>query len=423
MRLWKVHDCGSGDEPLLFLLNSTTKPRKKTFFSPYICMYGFFFVSLRPNWRSVHRRKVCHMIKQVKIKNFKSIKDATVNLKNINILIGSNGVGKSNFVTFFELLSKIYQQRLGEYVIEHGGAEKLLHNGSKVSENIFGLFNFADTNAFFFSLKPAAGDILYLENTGDFFNSRGDTLCRYDLWSRTIWDKATKESELVNKVEWRAGYVKDFLKSFTVYHFHDTSASSSMRRPCKIDDNQMLRHDASNLPAFLYKLQQKAPQEFAMIEAVIRMIAPYFKRFTLAPREVAPDTIALTWEEKGSDMYMDATSLSDGTMRFIALATLLLQPAPPETIIVDEPELGLHPAAINMLASLIRKVAAKGKQVIIATQSVNLVNCFGPEDILVSDREKGSTIFKHLKSEDLAVWLKNYGVGTIWEKNIIGGQP
>lgn len=363
------------------------------------------------------------MIKQVRIRNFKSIKEADVVLGSINILIGCNGVGKSNFISFFELLAMIYQQRLGQFVIEHGGADKLLHNGSKVSENIFGLFNFADTNAFFFSLKSAANDVLYIEHTGDFFNSKGEKTFQYGSWNKTIWDKAVKESEISSKISWRAGYVRNFLKSFTVYHFHDTSANSPMRRACRIDDNVMLRHDASNLPAFLYKLQQTAPQDFAILEGVIRIIAPYFKRFTLAPRALATDSIALTWEENGSNVYMDATNLSDGTLRFIALATLLLQPEPPQTIIIDEPELGLHPAAISMLAGLIRKVAANGTQVIIATQSVNLVNCFEPENILISDREKGVTTFKRLKREELQAWLTDYGIGTIWEKNIIGGQP
>ena len=364
------------------------------------------------------------MIKQVKIRNFKSIIKADVELRDINILIGSNGVGKSNFIAFFELLSKIYQQRLAEFVIERGGADKLLHNGSKESKSIAGLFNFNDTNAFFFSLKPAASDTLYIEHTGDYFNKDKDKQYQYNsLWSKTFWDGATKESEMINMKQWRAGYVKSFLKSFTVYHFHDTSLNSSMRKPCKLDDNLMLRHDASNLPAFLYKLQQTSPQQFKMIEAMVRIIAPYFKRFTLQPRELAPDTISLTWEENGSDMYMDATNFSDGTLRFIALATLLLQPEPPQTIIIDEPELGLHPAAINLLAGLIKKAAANGTQIIIATQSVNLVNCFEPEDILVSDRENGTTIFKHLELDGLETWLNDYNVGTIWEKNIIGGQP
>jgi len=362
------------------------------------------------------------MITQIQIQNYKSIQRMELDLRPINILIGSNGVGKSNFVSFFELLNQLYFQHLGEYVLTNDGADRMLYKGAKHSEFIKGLFNFDNINAFFFSLKPTAGDKLYVDYTGDFFNCHGINN-NYAQWNKTIWDQSVAESEMQDKPQWRANYVKKFLQSFTVYHFHDTSAKSPMRRPCRIEDNAMLRHDASNLPAFLYKLQQKAPSDFAMIEAVVRSVAPYFKRFKLAPNELNPEQIRLVWEENNSDMYLDAVNLSDGTLRFIALATLLLQPDKPQTIIIDEPELGLHPSAINKLAALIKKAAAQGSQVIVATQSVNLVNCFEPEDILVSDRDNGQTTLRHLDTDTLSAWLDEYNIGTIWEKNIIGGQP
>ena len=185
-------------------------------------------------------------------------------------------------------------------------------------------------------------------------------------------------------------------------------------------DNDFLRHDASNLAAFLYRLQQTEPQSFKLIEGVVRSIVPYFKCFKL--RENPNGMIFMEWEEKDSDAYLDANSFSDGTLRFIALATLLLQPNLPKTIIIDEPELGLHPTAINKLAALVRR-AAKEKQIILATQSVNLVNCFEPEDILVVDRADNQTVFNRLDSKELSDWLSEYSIGDIWEKNIIGGQP
>lgn len=363
------------------------------------------------------------MIKQIQIKNYKSIRDMVLELGPINILIGCNGVGKSNFVSFFELLNQLYAKQLGNYVMSHDGANRMLYNGVAHSNSVYGLFNFDDTNAFFFSLKPTAGDKLYVEYSGDFFNNSGAGHSSYSSWNRTLWDNAVLESEIQDKIQWHAGYVRKFLQSFTVYHFHDTSVTSPMRRACQIEDNQMLRHDASNLPAFLYKLQQNAPANFAMIEAVVRSIAPYFNRFKLQPSELNPDQIRLTWEEKGSDLYLDAANFSDGTLRFIAIATLLLQPEKPQTIIIDEPELGLHPSAIIKLSALIKKAAATGTQVIVATQSVNLVNCFEPKDILVSERRDNQTVFQHLDSDQLSVWLEEYNIGTIWEKNIIGGQP
>lgn len=363
------------------------------------------------------------MINQIQIKNYKSIRDLVLELGPINIMIGSNGVGKSNFISFFELLNQLYAKQLGNYVMSHDGANRMLYNGAIHSDFIYGLFNFDDVNAFYFSLKPTIGDKLYVEYSGDFFNNSHNDHSSYNSWNRTVWDNAVFESEIQDKPQWRAGYVRNFLQSFTVYHFHDTSVTSPMRRACYIEDNQMLRHDACNLPAFLYKLQQTAPANFAMIEAVIRSIAPYFNRFKLHPSELNPSQIRLVWEEKGSDMYLDAANFSDGTLRFIALATLLLQPAKPQTIIIDEPELGLHPSAITKLSALVKKAAATGTQVIVATQSVNLVNCFEPQDILVSDRKDNQTVFQHLDPEKLSVWLEEYNVGTIWEKNIIGGHP
>lgn len=363
------------------------------------------------------------MIKQVQIRNYKSIRKADIALNPINVLVGCNGAGKSNFISFFELLNKIYQQRLGEYVVEHGGADKLLYQGIKHTKNIDGLFNFENTNAFFFSLKPSVNNKLFISLTGDYFNNHSYKTYDYDTWHKTTWDNSVEESEISQHTAWRAGYIRKFLNSFTVYHFHDTSITSMMRKPCVIEDNQMLRHDASNLAAFLYKLQQNAPTNFAMIEAVVRSVAPYFKGFNLRPSELSPTQIFLVWEETGSDMYLDSTNLSDGTLRFIALATLLLQPNPPQTIIIDEPELGLHPSAINKISGLIKKASANGSQVIIATQSVNLVNNFAPSNILVCDREDGQSVFKRLDTNDLSIWLNEYNIGTLWEKNVIGGRP
>ena len=155
---------------------------------------------------------------------------------------------------------------------------------------------------------------------------------------------------------------------------------------------------------------------------MIKSIAPYFKDFRLQPSRILPDRIKLEWEEENSDMYLDAQSFSDGTIRFIALATVLLQPNLPDTIIIDEPELGLHPSAINKLAALIKRASSK-TQVIVATQSVNLVNCFDAEDILVVDKKDNQTAFSRLSSEDLSAWIDDYSMGELWEKNIIGGQP
>ena len=363
------------------------------------------------------------MIEQLFIENYKSIRNTKVELHKLNVMIGSNGVGKSNFISFFELLQAMLNQRLGSYILSRGGIDRMMYEGQKNSKYIKCLIDFENTNAFFFKLKPAVGNKAFIEYTGDYFNNKGDETKSYDdKWNRTRWDNAVEESNIINNKTWRAEYLRDFLKSFTVYHFHDTSITSTMRRECNINDNVTLRHDASNLAAYLYRLQENEPKSFKLIEGVIRSIAPYFKNFKLRPNPLTPDKIKLEWEETDSDMYLDANSFSDGTLRFIALATLLLQPDLPETIIIDEPELGLHPTAINKLAALVRKASIQ-KQIILATQSVNLVNCFEPEDIIVVDRKDKQIVFNRLDKDSLSAWLDEYNIGDIWEKNIIGGQP
>lgn len=363
------------------------------------------------------------MIEQVIISNYKSIKSLVLPLQKLNILIGSNGVGKSNLISFFELAKAIIEQRFGSYTLTKGGIDNLLYRSRKESDCIKGLLDFDNTNAFFFELRPTQSNKGYIEKSGDYFNKDHCKTKDYTLWHNTKWDSAVEESCLLDNPQWRAGYIRKHFKSFTVYHFHDTSSNSPMRGECNINDDVSLRDNGSNLAAYLYRLQQTDEKAFKLIEGVIRSIAPYFKQFKLRPQPTNPDKITLEWEEKDTDMYLNGYSFSDGTLRFIALATLLLQTNAPQVIIIDEPELGLHPAAINKFAEMIKR-ASINSQIILSTQSTNLVNNFEPEDIIVVDRKDGQSSFKRLKKDDLKIWLDDYeySLSEVWEKNIIGGQ-
>ena len=155
---------------------------------------------------------------------------------------------------------------------------------------------------------------------------------------------------------------------------------------------------------------------------MVRLVAPFFDDFSLRPLPENKDLIKLEWMERNSDYPFLASHLSDGTLRFICLATVLLQPDPPDLILIDEPELGLHPYALNILADLIKSASTKS-QIVISTQSVSLVNQFEVEDILVVDRYNGETTIRRLVEEELVDWLNDYSLGELWEMNIFGGKP
>lgn len=193
-----------------------------------------------------------------------------------------------------------------------------------------------------------------------------------------------------------------------------------MRRFESIDDCDYLRFDASNIAPFLLELKDSEKSAYNRIMETIRLVIPFFDNFLLKPNR--KEKVRLLWRQKGSDYPFKPHHLSDGSLRFICLTTALLQPEPPSTIIIDEPELGLHPYAIEILAELIESVSNK-TQLVISTQSPALVDYFEPDDIIVVDRKKGASIFTRLDEDELSSWLEDYSLGDLWRKNIVAGGP
>jgi predicted ATPase len=213
------------------------------------------------------------------------------------------------------------------------------------------------------------------------------------------------------------------ISSWQIYHFHDTSATATMRHYEIVEDSKFLRADASNIAPFLLKLREEHFKTYQNILNAIRLVMPFFNDFILEPRKIGQKTeVNLSWTQKYSDYPMQPYHLSDGSIRFICLATTLLQPNPPSMMIIDEPELGLHPIAIHVLAELIQ-VASQKTQVLIATQSPTLLDQFEVEDILIVNQEFGASVFRRLREEDLVEWLKSYSVSELWLKNVISGGP
>lgn len=361
---------------------------------------------------------------EIHVKGFKSIRDQRLELGPLNVFIGGNGAGKSNLVGVgvFHLLRRLSMGELQVYTGETGGADALLHFGRKRTPALTMHLEFLEgpcANIYDLSLVPTADDrFVFKWESAEYYEAE-DAVPQAGF----AGPRGHAEARVSTDDPPAARYVREDLSNYRIYHFHDTSSSASVKQTGHLADNRFLREDAANLAAFLYRLQQTHPDHFRNIEDTIRQIAPFFRGFKLEPDALAADRIRLEWGEVGGgDAYFNASVLSDGTLRFMCLATLLLQPDLPPLILIDEPELGLHPAAIHVLAGLLES-ASTACQIIVATQSVTLVNHLRPEQVWAVDREGGESVFRHLKSEDMATWLDDYALGELWEKNVFGGRP
>jgi predicted ATPase len=353
-------------------------------------------------------------LKRIEIKGFKSIESADLELGDLNVVIGANGSGKSNLIGAFKLLERYASDRLSEYV----GAKpsRFLHHGAKVTpEMSLKLVYEGQTHSL--TLRAVQDKLISVKEQSQSSNkvASGRATASPDNVQGTK-HSASRSSSGSRKP------LKALASGFAVHHFSDTTDLSSMRQAVGLNDNRCLRSDAANLAGFLYWLQKKEPKCFQRIQECIRLMVPFFDRFDIVPHQYDSNSLVLEWWQKGADERFDVFYLSDGTLRFICLATLLLQPKLPSLILLDEPELGLHPFAIRILAEMLESASMR-TQIIVATQSVTLLDNFAPDHVVVAENDGRKSTFTRLDSDRLASWLEDYSIGELWEKNVLGGRP
>lgn len=365
------------------------------------------------------------MLERVILKGYKSFQELDLSLEPVNVLIGANGSGKSNFISLFKFLNRVVEESLQVHVAQSGGVDQILYYGRKTTDQIdltlwFGRNDLA--NGYACTLIPAE-DALLIKSESTWFHDRRrysepyldrrDDLLKHES-SLGRWVRESRVSR----------YVYQAMRSWRLYHFHDTSESARVRQWCDIHDNQSLHPEGANLAAYLYLLRERYADHYRTIIETVRLVAPFFGDFVLRPSPYNPEKIRLEWKERGSDAIFGPGAFSDGTLRFICLATLFLQPPErmPATIVLDEPELGLHPYAIKLLSEMIRSVSHQ-VQSILSTQSVTLINQFTAPEILVVDRIEGGSVIRRLDEGEIRHWLDDYSLGDLWEKNVLGGRP
>ncbi|MFM8333915.1 MAG: AAA family ATPase [Candidatus Methylumidiphilus sp.] len=366
-------------------------------------------------------------LQSITIKGYKSIRELVdFEIRPINVLIGANGAGKSNFIGAFKFLSSLVRDTFPVDVQVWGGPDALLHYGRKVTPCLEREICFKGRyaqNGYQITLKPTndnqfvfVDEVPWIFNTENYSRPLG-----YPLGSgHRVAQLPTDQDERSKKVSF---HVTQKLQSWRQYHFHDTSDTALVKRQHATNDTLGLKSDAANLAACLRHWRILYKSNYQRIVETIRLVAPFFGDFVF--RDEKSKTVELEWLEVGDpNTPRKADVLSDGTLRFICLVGLLLQPEKflPDIVIIDEPELGLHPFAINVLAALIKR-AAETKQVIVSTQSVELLNAFEPQDVVIVERENNASIFRRLDLDELKDWIADYSLGELWQRNILGGRP
>ncbi len=375
-------------------------------------------------------------ISAIALEGYKTFgREVAIDLHKINVLIGANGSGKSNFMSIFRLLASAMTENLQLYVQQAGGPDALLHRTRAMTERFAVTIAFdqgiddlrKECYAYSAVFAPTNDNrLIYAVEQAGYFRAREqdeifspDKSIFHGLGFGHAETMLSPQNDEVSK------YVYAAMLSWCEYHFHDTSDTSKIKQIHGSNDNVRLQPTGRNLAAYLAMLKTNHPDSYADIVSTIQLTAPFFGGFFI--RDPLPVDIELEWYSREDPHIPNrAHLLSDGTLRFICLTTLLLQPhhLRPATILIDEPELGLHPHAIVLLTDMIKQAAEdRGKQVILSTQSCEILNAFTPKDIVTVERQGSMSVLKRLDEEELKGWLEDYSLAELWKSNVIGGGP
>lgn len=386
-------------------------------------------------------------IESIRIKGFRSLADVEIEaLPQAAALIGANGSGKSNFIRFFEMMSwMLKSRRLNEFVQFQGGADDQLFGGAEVSRHIeaeIAIRTDDGLNDYRFVLAYVHPDrFLFTEEAFRFSSKEISTKAGWQHLGSghteaKIVEAGYADGPVGNVNPTTARTIVNLLRDCAVYQFHDTSDSSGFMKRWEADNSNYLRSHGGNLAAVLLRLKRKDLRRFERICRLIGRVLPIFERFQI---EESYGRAYLRWKAKGTDKTFGPYLTSDGSLRFFALTTLLNLPSEmlPDVILLDEPELGLHPAAIALVGGMIRALAVE-KQIIVATQSPLLVDAFGLNEIVVLEMRDGKTEVRRIEKakenkdgeeneesegNEYQHWLDEFTTGELWQKNILGGQP
>lgn len=358
-------------------------------------------------------------LRRLSIRGFRSIRDATLDLRDLNVMVGPNGAGKSNVVACFRLVNEMMGRRLQQHLHVTGRAGANLHHGVEQVSHMelelqFEVENGTDT--YVMKLARVAGDTMMFSEETLVFHQVGYPSPK--VVHLGAGHPETRIGRKADEGDITAKTIRYLLNRCRVFNLHDMSPGARVRQRCFVGDNRWIMPDGANLPAVLYRLKQERPAVYQRMVEHVRRLAPFFEDFELTPHESR--NLYLNWRHRDTGAVFGPQQFSDGTLRAICLVCLLLQPheSMPLVTVVDEPEMGLHPLALDTVASLFRN-ARTHTQIVAATQSATFLDSFEPEDVLVVERRNGASSFHRHGGDALDAWVDEYSLG---EEVLTGDQ-
>lgn len=384
------------------------------------------------------------IFERLHVQGFRRLYDVDLVLKPLNIVIGANGSGKTSLLDVFSLLAASASGALNETISEFGGVDGNLTNLTAANAGAarFMAFELAMSVQghapiqYRMSMSPRGVTYEIADETLTQQRQQSPPpfkhidahhgVVRYYEQNRGLippdWEYNAAESALsqVPKMYHEPEDFRKRLASSTHYHVLDVGRRAPVRLPQPMRDAKLPGRDGEDLVSCLYMLRETDSDRFEAIEATLRAGFPSFERLNFPP--VAAGTLAMTWKDKTSKTPFYMHQLSEGTLRFLWLATLLQSPGLAAVTLIDEPEVSLHPELLSLLAELLRE-ASQRTQLIVATHADRLVRHLLPSEVVTVDIDKGGAADAKWADEfDLEQWLNEFTLDEVWRMGRMGGR-
>ncbi len=379
-------------------------------------------------------------LKNISVKGFRRLHNIDLEMRNLTVMIGANGSGKTSFLDVFSILAASASGNLHQQLQLKGGLNEILTRGKARELEISLAMNVPDREPLKYRLALSPKGLSYeireetLTQQSDIYapepfkyiQSDGLDIKYFSQEDRRLlrpnWEHNPLETSLsqVPKMYREPENLRKSLASCTYYGALDVSEKSPIRLPQAMRPAKLPGAKGEDLVSCLYDLRESDRDRFEFLENILSAAFPDFERLNFPP--VAAGTISMTWTDRNFSQPIYLHELSEGTLRFLWLATLIQSQNLTTITLIDEPEVSLHPDLLRHLVYLMRE-AAKHTQLIVATHSDRLIGFLEPHEVLICDTEEGEAKMTWADTLNLSKWLEDYSLDQVWAMNIMGGRP